>query len=107
MAAPTEANGGSMTDPDSLADAFVAMWNEPDPDRRRAAVRGLWSDDALQVVRAPEDLRARADELGLDATLRARGHDALEERVRRAYAEFVEPGTTCSGGPVTRCGSTT
>ena len=29
------------TDTTALVDRYVAMWNEPDPDARRAAIRAL------------------------------------------------------------------
>lgn len=77
----------------SLTDRYVAVWNEPDPERRRAAVRELWSPDARHVLQPPEEIRRVAAGLGFDRTvLEARGHDALEVRVARAYDEFVASG---------------
>jgi len=85
-----------MAGPDltTLTDSYVAVWNEPDAGRRGAAVRALWSDDAVHVLQPPQEIRQAAAGLGFDRlVLEARGHDALERRVTRAYEEFVAPGT--------------
>ncbi|MEV1007879.1 hypothetical protein [Streptomyces sp. NPDC049881] len=77
-----------------LTDRYVAVWNEPDAERRRAAVRELWSADAVHVLQPPQEIRQAAEGLGFDRLrLEARGHRALEFRVTRAYEEFVAPGT--------------
>ncbi|WP_031513999.1 hypothetical protein [Streptomyces sp. NRRL F-5123] len=78
---------------DAFADRYVAVWNEPDPGARRKAVERLWADDALQVLQPPQTMREAAEKVGMrDVVLEARGHDALEFRVRTAYEEFVAPG---------------
>jgi hypothetical protein len=78
----------------NLTDRYVSVWNQPDAQRRRSAIRELWSADAVHVVRAPQEMRQAAERLGFDRlVLDARGHDALEFRVTRAYEEFVAPGT--------------
>ncbi|MEV5606537.1 hypothetical protein AB0L33_34415 [Streptomyces sp. NPDC052299] len=77
-----------------LTDRYVAVWNEPDAERRRAAVRELWSADAVHVLRPPQEIREAAEALGFDRLLlEARGYDALDFRVTRAHDEFVAPGT--------------
>jgi hypothetical protein len=77
-----------------LTDRYVAVWNEPDADRRRHTIRELWAEDATHVLQAPQDIRQAAEGLGfVSATLEARGYAALEFRVTRAYEEFVAPGT--------------
>ncbi|OKJ76602.1 hypothetical protein [Streptomyces sp. CB02460] len=77
-----------------LTDRYVAVWNEPDAERRRAAVRELWSADAVHVLRPPQEIREAAEGLGFDRLLlEARGHEALDVRVTRAHEEFVAPGT--------------
>ncbi|MEU5540194.1 hypothetical protein [Streptomyces sp. NPDC020362] len=84
----------SDTDIRSLTDKYVAVWNEPDAERRRTAIRDLWSDDAVHVLQPPKELVQAAEGLGFDGlVLEARGHDALEFRVARAHEEFVAPGT--------------
>ena len=78
----------------SFTDRYVAVWSEPDAERRRAAVRELWSADAVHVLQPPQEMRQAAEGLGFDRlVLEARGHDSLEVRVTRAYEEFVAPGT--------------
>ncbi|MGW1805399.1 hypothetical protein [Streptomyces sp. NPDC002078] len=77
-----------------LTDRYVAVWNEPDAERRRAAVRALWSADAVHMLQPPKELLQAAEGLGFDRlVLEARGHSALDFRVTRAYEEFVAPGT--------------
>ncbi|MEW1887860.1 hypothetical protein ACGFR6_14135 [Streptomyces sp. NPDC048567] len=77
-----------------LTDRYVAVWNEPDAERRRAAVRALWAADAIHVLRPPQEVREVAEGLGFDRLLlEARGYDALDFRVTRAHEEFVAPGT--------------
>ncbi|MFE2103151.1 hypothetical protein [Streptomyces sp. PTD9-10] len=77
-----------------LTEKYVAVWNEPDAERRRTAIRELWSDEAVHVLRPPKELAEAAEGLGFDRlALEARGHDALEFRVTRAHEEFVAPGT--------------
>jgi kynureninase len=38
-----------MNDVNRFIERYVATWNEPDADARRAAVRELWADDARLV----------------------------------------------------------
>ncbi len=77
-----------------LPERYVALWNEPDPARRRAAVRALWTDDGGQILHPPRELREQAAALGFFASvLEARGHAAMEQRVAVAYEQFVAPGT--------------
>ena len=78
----------------TLAERYAAVWNEPDADRRRSRIHELWTADAVHVLRPPEEIRKAAFDLGFDRpALEARGHEALEFRVRQAYQEFVAPGT--------------
>jgi hypothetical protein len=78
----------------TIADRYVALWNEPSSDARRALVEGLWAPHGTQVLTPPEDARAEAARIGFpNATFTARGHDELHARVTRAYDEFVAPGT--------------
>ena len=82
-----------MTTLEDLVESYVAVWNEPDPERRRAAVRELWAPDAVHVLQPPEEIRRVAAGIGFDRpVLEARGHDALDVRVTRAHDEFVAPG---------------
>src|SRR4051812_27655871 len=81
-----------MNETRDLAERYVAVWNEPDATTRSASVRALWSPDATQRLQPPEEMRERAEALGVDVALEVRGHAALEERVARSYTEFVERG---------------
>jgi len=76
-----------------LTERYVALWNEPDPDHRRAAIRELWTADGSQVLEPPQDMVAAANAIGFRAPrLESRGYEQLEERVTRAYDEFVGSG---------------
>jgi hypothetical protein len=69
------------------------MWNEPDPEARRAAVRELWTEDGIHVLQPPQELLAGAAAVGfVNPVLEARGHAELDARVTRAHEEFVAPG---------------
>jgi hypothetical protein len=81
-----------MTDANTLADRYVAVWNEPDADARRAAIRALWSADASHTLQPPEAIREAAVALGVAVDLEARGHAALEARVTHSHDEFVARG---------------
>jgi hypothetical protein len=81
-----------VSDAQELADRYVAVWNQPDPDTRRKAIQELWTEDGVHLLEPPEEIVKRAAEIGITATLEARGHEALVRRVTRAYDEFVAPG---------------
>jgi hypothetical protein len=55
---------------------YVAVWNEPDPESRRAAIAGLWAPDGAEFVDG----------------IQFRGHAELDARVAHAYSEFVGSG---------------
>jgi len=83
-----------MRHPDDLADRYVALWNEPDPNHRRTAIAELWTDDGVHILQPPQEIREMAERpgIGLSASLEARGHAALEERATSAYEAFIAPG---------------
>jgi hypothetical protein len=74
-----------------LADRYVAVWNEPDADRRRRTIAELWTQDARHLVQPPQEIRRIAAQpgLGLTAILEARGHDEIEARVASAREHWV------------------
>jgi hypothetical protein len=78
-----------MDNVEELVDRYTAIWNEPDPDRRRQGVAQLWSEDAVQILEPPQEVREAAAGLEVTPTFQARGHRELEARVTRAYEEFV------------------
>jgi len=81
-----------LSDAQELAERYVALWNEPDAETRRKAIQELWTEDGLHLLEPPEEIVKRAEEIGVTATLEARGHEELVRRVTRAYDEFVAPG---------------
>jgi hypothetical protein len=60
----------------AIAGRYLAVWSEPDPASRRAAIAGLWAPDGAEFVEGT----------------RFQGHEELEARVARAYQEFVASG---------------
>jgi hypothetical protein len=74
-----------------LADRYMALWNEPDADRRRRMIAELWTEDGSQVLQPPREMReiAAAPGIGLAATLEARGHTELEARATASYDHWV------------------
>lgn len=82
-----------MDSPTELVERYVAMWNEHDPESRRAMVRELWAAEGAQILQPPMEMLEQARRVGfINLVLEARGHDELEVRVSRAYEEFVAPG---------------
>ena len=57
----------------TLADRYVAVWNEPDAAARRHAIAALWTPDGAHCV----------------GTREVRGLEALQERVSGAYEKNV------------------
>ena len=57
----------------TITDRYLAVWSEPDPRSRRAAVAGLWEPDGAEYVEGAQ----------------FRGHEELGARIARAYEEFV------------------
>ena len=76
---------------EELADRYLALWNEPDADRRRRTIAELWTQDARHFVQPPQEIRAIAAQpgIGLTAILEARGHEEIEARVASAYEHWV------------------
>ena len=62
-----------MLDAQTLADRYVAVWNERDEASRRAVVAALWVPDGQHYVQGQE----------------ARGYDALEKRIRGSHEKNV------------------
>jgi hypothetical protein len=62
-----------MTTEQSLANRYVAAWNETDPDRRRQAIESLWTPDGKHFV----------------DTRHAIGHDALQARITGSHEKNV------------------
>jgi hypothetical protein len=67
-----------MSDLNEFVQHYVALWNEPDADRRRAVIAELWSEDGVYVNQIAE----------------YQGHDAIADAVLEAHQQFVEAGYT-------------
>jgi hypothetical protein len=63
-----------MTDPQTLADRYAALWNEPDSAVRRREIETLWHRDGEHFVR----------------TQSIRGFEALEKRVLGSWERTVK-----------------
>jgi hypothetical protein len=63
-----------MSDIQTLVQDYIAVWNEPDAERRRRLIRTLWQEDAHHLAR----------------TLEAVGHAGIEKRVADAYDKWVK-----------------
>jgi hypothetical protein len=87
--------GANVNHATNLADRYVALWNEPDAERRRQLIGGLWTEDGEHILQPPDDMReiAARPGIGLTARLDARGHAALEARATSAHQAFVAPGS--------------
>jgi hypothetical protein len=76
---------------DTHAQKYVALWNEPDADRRRRMIAELWTEDGRHILQPPEEIRAIAAQpgIGMAAILEARGHEEIEARATSAYEHWV------------------
>jgi hypothetical protein len=74
-----------------LAEKYIALWNEPDADRRRRTIAELWTEDGSHFLQPPQEIRAIAAQPGLAITaiLEARGYQEIEARAASAYEHWV------------------
>jgi hypothetical protein len=70
-------------DTTGIAARYLAVWNEPDPVARRAAIADIWMPDGTEFVHE----------------VQYRGHEELEARVIRAHQAFVADGKYTVAGP--------
>ncbi|WP_409492192.1 nuclear transport factor 2 family protein [Amycolatopsis sp. cmx-11-12] len=66
----------STTDIETFVSRYAAVWNEPDPARRSAAIAALWGEDGVEFISSAD----------------YRGHDAIQARVADAHEQFVATG---------------
>jgi hypothetical protein len=74
-----------------MADRYIALWNEPDADRRRRTIAELWTEDGRHLLQPPQEIGRIAAQpgIGLTAILEARGREEIEARVASAYEHWV------------------
>ena len=74
-----------------LAEKYVALWNEPDADRRRQMIAELWTEDGTHILQPPQEIRAIAAQpgIGMTAILQAQGYEEIEARAASAYEHWV------------------
>jgi hypothetical protein len=56
-----------------LADRYVAVWNDPDPESRRRQIAELWTENGANLT----------------DSLEARGHEALAARIEQSHNKWV------------------
>ena len=73
------------------AERYVALWNEPDADRRRRMIAELWAEDGRHILQPPQEIRAIAAQpgIGMTAILEAQGYEEIEARAASAYEHWV------------------
>lgn len=59
-----------------IVSRYVAVWGEPDPQARRAAIEGLWAPDGAEFLEG----------------IQFRGHAELDAGIDHAYNEFIGSG---------------
>jgi SnoaL-like domain len=72
-----------MTDVPTLIDGYIAMWNEPDPERRRALVAEVVTDDATYV----------------DPLVEGEGQDGIDALIAGAQAQYPGHRFVLDGAP--------
>jgi len=74
-----------------LAEKYLALWNEPDADRRRRMIAELWAEDGRHILQPPEEMREIAARPGIAMTaiLEAHGYEAIEARAASVYEHWV------------------
>ena len=74
-----------------LAEKYLALWNEPDADRRRRMIAELWTEDGRHFLQPPQEIRGIAAQPGLAMTaiLEARGYEQIEARAASVYEHWV------------------
>ena len=75
----------------AMAEKYLALWNEPDPERRRRMIAELWTEDGRHILQPPQEIRAIAAQpgIGLKAILEARGYEEIEARAASSYEHWV------------------
>ncbi len=72
-----------MTDPNSTAETYIALWNDANDESRRARLSESWSVDARYA----------------DPVMSGAGHDGIDAMIAGARAQFPGHGFTLVGTP--------
>src|SRR5215207_7515931 len=74
-----------------LAETYVALWNEPDADRRRRMIAKLWTQDGTHILQPPQEIRRIAAQPGIAMTaiLMAQGYEEIAARAASVYEHWV------------------
>lgn len=65
-----------MPEVTTIAERYVGIWNEPDPEVRRKTMHELWTPDAVHAA----------------AALEARGYEEIEPRIARSHEKNITLG---------------
>jgi hypothetical protein len=76
---------------ETQAEKYIALWNEPDADRRGRMIAELWTEDGRHILQPPQEIReiAAGPGIAMPAILEARGHGAIEARAASVYEHWV------------------
>jgi len=74
-----------------LAERYIALWNEPNDERRGRMIAELWTEDGTHILQPPEEIRGIAAQPGIAMTaiLEARGYQQIEARAASVYEHWV------------------
>ncbi len=72
-----------MTDAATVADRYIALWNEADPARRQGLIEAVWTDDACYV----------------DPLMQGQGRDQIDALVAAVHARFPGHRFALAGQP--------
>ena len=74
-----------------LTETYIALWNEPDADRRRRMIATLWTEEGRHILQPPQEIRGVAAQPGIAMTaiLQARGPEEIEARATSVYEHWV------------------
>jgi hypothetical protein len=74
-----------------LAENYIALWNEPEGDRRRQMIAELWRADGRHILQPPQEIRAIAAQpgIGMTAILEAQGREEIGARAASATHQWV------------------
>ncbi|HLW90656.1 MAG TPA: nuclear transport factor 2 family protein [Roseiarcus sp.] len=72
-----------MTDVATIAEKYIALWNEADQNRRKALIAKAWTEDAIYA----------------DPMMQGRGHDEIDALIGAVHQRFPGHRFALSGRP--------